>query len=454
MIELAAPKLGFVPIARTTFDIPLAEEITAQARTALAAQGYTLTGPQELVSSMDDAQEVARQIADQPLDLVIIFQATFADSTMVMELAEALDAPLILWSIPEARTGGRLRLNSLCGINLAGHALTRAGRTYDYVYAAPDSSEALRKIDALARAGRARRMLHGTRVGRVGDHPDGFDTCRVDYDGLADTFGVEVEQIELETVFAGARQADPQAVGTVLESLSGRVAGLDDMDSDAVRGTIGSYLALRGLAEQRSLSGMAVRCWPQFFTDLGCAACGALSLMNDDLLPSACETDINGTITQLMLQWISGEAAFGSDIVSFDTDADNAVFWHCGKAPLTMCDPEFAARATIHSNRRLPLLMEFPLKPGRVTLARLSEATGDYRLVVGSAEVLRAPLSYSGTSGVLRFDRPAGDVLDILMTEGLGTPPRAHVWRPCSSITSSCSNVQSTGATDLARAHT
>ena len=253
----------------------------------------------------------------------------------------------------------------------------------------------------------------------MGEHPDGFDTCQVNYEGLADIFGVQVEQIALETVFDGARHADPQAVGTVMASLSGRITGLDDMDTDAVRGTVGSYLTLRELAEQRELAGMAVRCWPQFFTDLGCAACGALSLMNDDLLPSACETDINGTITQLMLQWISGEAAFGSDIVSFDTEADNAVFWHCGKAPLAMCDPEFTPRATIHSNRRLPLLMEFPLKPGRVTLARLSEATGGYRLVIGGAEVLRAPLSYSGTSGVLRFDRPAGDVLDILMTEGL-----------------------------------
>jgi hypothetical protein len=52
-------------------------------------------------------------------------------------------------------------------------------------------------------------------------------------------------------------------------------------------------------------------------------------------------------------------------------------------------------------------------------VARLSEATGDYRLVVAGAEMLRAPMSFSGTSGVLRFDRPAAGVLDIMLTEGL-----------------------------------
>jgi L-fucose isomerase-like protein len=38
--------------------------------------------------------------------------------------------------------------------------------------------------------------------------------------------------------------------------------------------------------------------------------------------------------------------------------------------------------------------MEFPLKPGRVTMARLSEASGEYRLVVGGGEMIRAPLSF------------------------------------------------------------
>ena len=71
-------------------------------------------------------------------------------------------------------------------------------------------------------------------------------------------------------------------------------------------------------------------------------------------------------------------------------------------------------RGTIHSNRQLPLLMEFPLKPGRVTVARLSEATGELRLVIGTGEMVQAPPAFTGTTGVLRFDRPAAEVLDII----------------------------------------
>jgi L-fucose isomerase-like protein len=144
-----------------------------------------------------------------------------------------------------------------------------------------------------------------------------------------------------------------------------------------------------------------------------------MSLLSDEMTPCSCEADVNGTITQLILQLLSGEPAFGTDVVSFEADENLAVIWHCGLAPLSMADPSFKPRGAIHSNRLLPLLLEFPLKPGRVTMARLSEAGGEYRLVVGGGEMIRAPLSFSGTAGALRFDRPALEVADQIIREGL-----------------------------------
>ena len=46
------------------------------------------------------------------------------------------------------------------------------------------------------------------------------------------------------------------------------------------------------------------------------------------MTPSSCEADVNGAITQLILQWISGEPAFGSDLVAFDIEANEAT--SCG----------------------------------------------------------------------------------------------------------------------------
>ncbi len=435
-------RIGFVPLGRPTFDTALAAQVTAQMRQALigtlasedasssraaaapaaaaAAAGCVLIGPEALVMDAAAAQAATDMLQDQPLDLLLVFQATFADSTMVVELAKAIDAPLLLWAVPEARTGGRLRLNSLCGINLGAHGLTRAGQRYDYVYAAPEDGAALKKMLTLARAGRVRRLLRTARVGRFGQHPNGFEPCAYDGDALAARLGVQIVPHELAGLFADVRALDGDDTTPLLEDLGARVGGLDALDQRALAGTVGVYLALQRLAAGEQLNGLAVRCWPEFFTDLGCAACGAMSMLTEAMTPCSCEADVNGTVTQLILQWLSGEQAFGTDVVGFDLARDEAVVWHCGLAPLSMADPAVQPRGTIHSNRKLPLLMEFPLKPGRVTIARLTQSgDGAYRLIVGSGEMRRAPMSFSGTSGVLRFDKPAAEVLDTIMSNGL-----------------------------------
>lgn len=334
--------LGFVPLARPTFDTELAAQVTAQARGELGRAGLKLAGPVSLIMDLDAAHAAGAGLAGQSIDLLLVFQASFADSSMTRALAQAVDAPLLLWAVPEAATGGRLRLNSMCGINLAGHALTRAGLRYDYVYAEPGDAVALGKAKTLAQAGRVRRLLRQARIGRIGENPAGFESCLVDAAGLRQRLGLEVVQVELETVFAGVRAGNGRQTEAVKQQLSRQVAGLDEVDQVALAGTLGVYQTLAGLARQENLHGLAVRCWPEFFTELG-------------------EADVNGTITQLILQSLSGEPAFGADLVSLDAAWDGIVIWHCGLAPLAMADPAFQPRATIHSNRKLPLLMEFPL---------------------------------------------------------------------------------------------
>lgn len=410
-------RIGFAPIARPTFDLGLARDLTAQVAAALA--DYTLVGSTELVMDGAAVQSRIAELADSRPDMLLLLQASFADSTMALELARAIDVPLLLWALPEAQVGGRLRINSFCGVNLAAHGLRRAGIACETIVAAPEDPTAHVKLRDFARAALVKRRLQGARIGRLGENPAGFDTCLVNRAGLRSRLGVEVPQYDLSPFFQAARESQPSQIDALAANLRARLADFDAHDADETRGTLGAYLALGELVQDEKLDGVAVRCWPEFFTDLGCSACGAMSLLSDALTPTSCEADVNGTITQLILQWLSGEPAFGSDIVAFDLDADAATLWHCGLAPLSMADPTVTPGATLHSNRAKPLLMQFPLKPGRVTLARLSEASGEFRLVIGGGEMLQAPLAFGGTSGRIRFDSGAAVVMDKLLGEGL-----------------------------------
>jgi L-fucose isomerase-like protein len=136
-------------------------------------------------------------------------------------------------------------------------------------------------------------------------------------------------------------------------------------------------------------------------------------------LPGTCEADVYGNLTALLLQKTSGDVSFVADLVHLDRETNTAVFWHCGLAPVQMRRPSERPTAAIHSNRRMPLLYEFALRPGRVTIARISRSGGVLSLALGGAEMTNEPLPFSGTAGVAVMDSGVTDLIDTIMGHGL-----------------------------------
>ena len=433
---------GVAVLARPTFDVPFAEQMKDRAFAALEAAGIRAVGPRALLFDRAAAESAVAEIAAAgPIDLLLILQITFTDATMTVKLAREATTPIAIWAVPEPRIGGRLRLNAYCGLNLAAHALGRAGIAHGSLYADPGAKDLSASLVALARpystaasgarapaaplaaaereADRVLGALAHSKITVVGQHPDGFDTCEYDPELLARLAGIEVNTVSLKDLFDRARGTDAARVAGVRRAAEAGVSGLADVDAEQLDRSFRVFCALEDVQRDTGASGLAVRCWPEMFTEYGCAACGPMAMMNQKKVPSACEADVNGSFTQLLLQELAGEPAWMADLVDITASDDTAVLWHCGLAPLSMCDPEAHPEATIHTNRRMPLLHQFPIKPGRITLARISRARNELKLVIAGAEVIRAPMAFTGCSGTVRFDRPAGEVSARILDEAL-----------------------------------
>jgi len=413
------PRIGVLAVGRSTFDVEFAQSVFEQAWQALQRLDAALVGEPRIHYEADAALAAFATLKASDIDLLLVVQVTFTDAAVVTAIAETLDVPLVLWTFPEARTGGRLRLNSFCGANLASHTLSRRGASLENVHGAPDSADPLREIEAAAKAAMIVRQLKVTRILVVGDHPTGFDACNYRADEVRERFGVETVTTPVSQFLASVK-ALPDAVADAPYARRAKdFDNLGEMDPVATRKTLKAYAALRDRAETEGFAGVAVRCWPEFFTEYGCAACGAIALLNEDGRPGGCEADVFGVISSLVLQSASGRGVFNTDLVDVDPVSDTVVFWHCGQAPIEMADPEVAPRATIHSNRKLPLLSEFPLKPGRITLCRITQGEGRLRMMLSGGEMIRAPLAFSGTSGVARMDVAADLYRSRLLAQGM-----------------------------------
>ena len=424
-------KLGILPLGRATFDVPFAEARLAAMLAALEDPDREITGPHRLLLEPDDADVAMAEVLDAAPDLILVLQVTFTDAGFIARLSGATDLPIAIWAPPEPRLGGRLRLNALCGLNLAGHALGRLGRAFSYLYAEPENAgEALRELMAghrriVPRDGAASDAapLGGLpapmRIARIGTHPDGFDTCRYDPGALVERAGVDVDELDLETLFDAARALPEAELEPVRTRVAAQLPNLGDLDAGEVDRSLRLAGALATLRAKGGYDGFAIRCWPETFTQYGGAVCGPVSMMGEARAPCACEADVHGAATLVLLQRLSGEAVFLVDLVDLDAADDSGVVWHCGQAPVSMADPAAQMRGTVHTNRKQALLYEFPLKPGRVTFFRLSQAFNTPKVVVAGGEMLRRPLAFAGTSGVVRFDRPAQAILKDIMDTGM-----------------------------------
>ena len=435
-------RVGVIAIARPTLDVPFAEKSAYDAFHNLRASDLDVVGSPGLAMDIPTVESTLASILRQDVEAVVVLQATFADSSLAVAATDH-ELPSVLWAFPEVRTGGRLRLNSFCGINLAAFTLSTMGRSYGWLHADPSDPRAADRVvsainakhdhvDAgmllpssafaerhIAAAASIRDRLESTIIGRVGERPDGFEPCGYEASTLRELLGVEVQQVPLPELFRRSDAATDEEVSEVRDSAAAFLHGIDDVDQESLDRSLRMNVGLRSLIDEHGWSGVATRCWPETFTEFGGAACTPMAMLTNDHTPGSCEADVYGNITGLVLSWMTDSASFVADLVDLDPVTDTGVMWHCGLAPFEMADPDSLPEATVHSNRRKPLLSEFPLKPGRVTIARFSQSRGMQRLLIGGGEMLAEPLAFSGTAGVVKFDSSVRDVLRTIMWEGL-----------------------------------
>jgi len=429
--------LGILPLGRSTFDVEFAKSKLDAMLNALDALPFTIVGPRTLLFDSDTTASAIAELEQRSLDQLLVLQVTFTDAETVADIARRFDQPLSIWAVPEPRLGERLRLNAFCGLNLASHTLGLQQRAFGYLYAdAQNSQPALTEMlqgkhtsdqltlqtsqpTATAEGQQIVESVRSKRVACLGEHPAGFSTCDYDVENTRKLTGVEVTPIPLERLFETARELDQSSTENLHQQVRKTLVGVEELDTEQLDRSLRLRVGLDQLRAEQQYDAFAIRCWPETFTEYGGAVCAAVAMLGEERVPCACEADVYGAITQLILQETANAPVFLVDIVDLDTQDNSGVVWHCGQAPLSMCNPDMQAAATIHTNRKMPLLYEFPLKPGRVTFARLSQAHGKAQMIIGGGMMLNREKAFTGTSGVIEFDAPADQMLDNIMASGL-----------------------------------
>ena len=427
--------IGYLALARETFDVDFAESKFSEAKNLLKSITSEALGFNQLITNDDIAKKALDFFAKNECDKIFLFQTTFTDAKFILNFAQDVKKPICIVSFPEPRTGGRLRLNSICGLNLAMHSLIKNNISPEFIIMEEDSkanklsfsqfiesNNSVKTLWEKATTDRNQSSFTDTvdmqKIGVIGTRPEGFDTCDYDSVEVKDKLNVSLIDIDLDDLFEESRNVNDSTIAATKKRIASYLEGTQELEQDEFDKSISIYHGLDSLKEKHNLDAFAIRCWPETFTEYGCASCGPMAMMNEKKVSCACEADVLGGISCNILNQINDRPSLLVDIVDVDKADNSLVFWHCGLAPISMAK-EGTAKSGIHSNRKKPLLHDFSLKAGEITIFRVSKAQNKLQFFVLKGTVIDRPNSFSGTSGVISLGPDSAHKAEQMFKGGL-----------------------------------
>lgn len=405
-------KLGMVCLTRNTFDFNAAAEIYRGLTDALSKRDdISLAAYGEPVMEADKAEDAGEFLRREGVEAVAVVSGTFHLGGLVLEIRKRCDRPMLLWGLPELPyNGGKIRLNSVCGVNLDASNLYKSGyRDFTYKVSSEideDWLDAVRMISALREC----------RIGVLGSRAHGFYNVGVDELALYRKFGCVTEFSELSEAYSHPYSDEDAAYyAKKVETLFDGSAVTSEQKSRVAR----LCASLKAFFRAKRYSAVAVRCWPEFAAGFGIAPCASMSLLQDDGMIFACEGDVDCALTMLCHAAAGADAPFMADLSQVDEEANTALMWHCGVAPRSLCAADCTPTLDTYFAGGKGVTAGFVMKCGRVELARLDSVNGKYRLYLEKGEAVPMQKLLTGTYAKVRFDRPASEVTDRVILNGL-----------------------------------
>ena len=253
------------------------------------------------------------------------------------------------------------------------------------------------------------RGLSRMRIGAVGARPNAFNTTRYS-EKLLEASGITVNTIDLSEVFGNAAKisSDDKRVEQRVEKIRS-YADASKVPDEAIVRMAKFALVVDDWMQSLSITATAIQCWSSLQKNFGVNVCTIMSMMSEQMLPSACEVDIAGVVGMYALQLAGGSPSALVDWNNnYSGDPEKCVFFHCGNwAKDFLPDIRIATApilGTTLGEENTFGALEGRTLAGPVTFGRVStdDLSGKITAYVGEGEFTNDPLKTFGTRAVVK----------------------------------------------------
>jgi L-fucose isomerase-like protein len=374
----------------------------------------TKLGSVETYAHAKACAELFRKNAER-IEGILVCLPNFGDEKGVADTIKlsGLNVPILVQAYPDDldQLSVERRRDSFCGkISVCNNL-----RQYGYAYTLTEL-HTVRPLSASFRADLEKfigvcktvRGLRSARLGAVGARPAAFNTVRYS-EKLLQFHGITVTTVDFSEILGNANRLsdDDSRVKTKLEAITGYTR------TDKVPGPRLVRMAKLGIVlddwmQANDIQASALQCWNSLQQNYGINVCTLMSMMSQQLLPSACEVDITGVVSMYALQLASNSPSALIDWNNnYGDDPNKCVFFHCGNwaksflPEIEMSNAPILGSTLGVENTYGTVVGRTPAGP--VTFARVStdDVDGMIRTYVGEGNFTNDPLDTFGSRAVV-----------------------------------------------------
>jgi len=357
--------------------------------------------PEGLLFDFSDMEKVINKFQHAGVEGLFFPHVTYGTEHLVSRVSKAVGKPVLIWGPRDEvplKDGYRPR-DSQCGLFATGKVLRRCNVPFTYIVNSRIEDKVFERgynnfmaVCSVVDAFRHIRIL------QIAPRPADFWSVICDEGELLEKFGIQIFPITLHDISKGVERVMKQKGQEFKESFKYIVSVMDcsKIPVEAIERIAALKTVVKEYCVREKCTAVSIQCWTAIIDMLGIMTCVANGMMNEEGIPTACESDIHGAISSILLQEAAMRTApvFFTDITNRHPENDNAeLLWHCGNFPASLARyPE--KREVVYDVYQPPYCPGcgyWELKGGDITICRFDGDHGEYSLLIGEGKGVEGP---------------------------------------------------------------
>lgn len=296
--------------------------------------GFDLYYYTELIITKQDAEKAKKAIEAENVQFLLIQSTSFSDGDVVITLART-NAFIGLWSIPEPNFGGQVPLNSFCGINMfssiISNYLKEYAIKYKWFFGFADNRLFVERFKITVKALTAIQNMKSSKVALIGGIAPGFNDLYFDERLGQKRLGLDIQRNhEFSELSDMAKSYKLSDLDLSLKLVTCGYKSYAEASKENIEINARFYKAYTEFAQKYNYDALAISCWPKMQDEFNSVSCSILGKLNQNGIPAACEGDLPGAVSMLILKYISEQTTTLMDLIAFDEKDESVLLWHCG----------------------------------------------------------------------------------------------------------------------------